>query len=181
MVISNKETFTPAVQVRCGLTAFYPILNTMSLCISGLLSRAASSKEQVPLRFTTDSRLPMVFRGSGDGAPNLYCGDLSHGAYNVALVSKLPLLQSNSMLSQQTRFHAFLTGHAHRNDGLDLKFDQLRNYLGIGVIGRVSDIGRFELNYTVPLGAGKDTTICSLLPGHTVHSVITVRIQIHIS
>jgi len=149
---TGEASFT---QVCCGLTAFYPILNTMSLCISGLLSRAASSKEQVPLRFTTDSRLPMVFRGSGDGAPNLYCGDLSHGAYNVALVSKLPLLQSNSMLSQQTRFHAFLTGHAHRNDGLDLKFDQLRNYLGIGVIGRVSDIGRFELNYTVPLGAGK--------------------------
>ena len=159
MVNGCQEKCTPAVQVRGGLTAVYPVLPTVSLCISGLLShtRAASSKNQVPLRYITDSRLPMVFRGSG-GAPNLYCGDLSHGAYNVALVSKLPLLQSNSMLSQQTRFHAFVTGHAHRNDGLDLKFDQLRNYLGIGLIGRVSDIGRFELNYTVPLATGKDTT-----------------------
>lgn len=142
-------------QVRGGFSSFYPLLQTVSVGLSGLLTHtSAKHNQQVPLKYTSDSRSPMVFRGSS--APNLYSGDLTCVAYNAALISKLPLLQTNSLLCRQSRFHAFVTGHLHRNDGgLDVKVNQFSNFVGIGVIGKVSDIGRFELNYTVPLGAGK--------------------------
>merc|ERR1719383_582653 len=98
-------------QVKCGFSAFYPILKSVSLGLSAFVSHISSPvyKPKIPLLYLSETRSPMVFRGAS--VPPEYSGDLTAAVYKASITSKQPFLTPNSLLCRHTRFHTFLTGH----------------------------------------------------------------------
>jgi len=147
-------------QIKLGFSSFLPLMKSISLGCSGHFSHTTQHchtdhLDKIPMSFLVGCRSPMVFRGTE--TPEDYTGDMTAAVYKISLTSKLPLLQQNSLLCKHTRFHTFITGHTHRNDeAVKFSMKQFRHFFGLGFIGKVSDIGRFEINYTVPL----DSTTC---------------------
>jgi len=145
-------------QIRSGISAYYPFGKYISGGFAAMISHTLPSSlnnPQVPVQIITDTRTPLVARGASQTLSN-YSGDLTSVLYKFSLTSKLPFLQPNSMLCKFTRFHTYLTGQYFREQSAQLNrsLSGFSHYFGIGLVGTISDLGRFELNYNVPLKQG---------------------------
>eukprot|EP00088_Acartia_fossae_P053659 TRINITY_DN6121_c0_g1_i4.p1 TRINITY_DN6121_c0_g1~~TRINITY_DN6121_c0_g1_i4.p1 ORF type:complete len:484 (+),score=66.73 TRINITY_DN6121_c0_g1_i4:43-1494(+) len=145
-------------QIKSGLSAYYPIGKYLSAGFATLVSHtftSSHSQNQIPVQMISDSRTPLISRG-GSFINSCYTGDLTAILYKFSLTSKLPLLQPNSMLCKFARFHTYLTGQYFREQSADFNrhFGGFGHYFGVGIVGTISDLGRFELNYNIPLKHG---------------------------
>lgn len=140
----NLLSYTPGhplannIQLTASFHLPLPRLHT-SLSLRTLLShnRGNSPLDRSPLLSS-----PLVSRGvRPDSQP-------TNLLVVLGLTSKLPLLAENSLLGQKMRLHSFLSTQGLSRD--------LQTTLGVGVVGRLLDLARVELNYCLPLrGGGK--------------------------
>lgn len=135
-------------------SAYYPVSRFLSVGASSTLF-ASGGEVRAPLVQLSQHRHPLVARGARPPAPD-FQGDSLVLAYCLSAASLLPLLGSNTLVSRHTRLHAFMTGHLLRAEGLtnwssSSSWRELNHGVGIGILGRVADVGRWELNYCWPL------------------------------
>ena len=64
----------------------------------------------------------------------------------AALTSNLPLLTSSSLLGRHVKLHAFLSSHSALQPGTTPSCSA-----GLGLVARLADLARLELNLTLPL------------------------------
>jgi len=145
-------------QIRSGISAYYPFGKYFSSGFSAILSHTFKSSQQntqVPLHMISDGRASLISRGGPPPSSN-YTGDLTSAFYKLSLTSKLPFLQPNSMLCKLARFQTYFTGQYFREQGgsSNRHVSGFSHYFGVGIVGTISDLGRFELNYTIPLKQG---------------------------
>jgi len=145
-------------QIKSGISAYYPFGKYVSGGFAAMVSHtfpSTSSSSQVPVHMISDTR-GGLFTREGSQTLNNYSGDLTSILYKFSLTSKLPLLQANSMLCKFTRFHTYLTGQYFREQSAhwNRSLSGFSHYFGIGLVGTISDLGRFELNYNIPLKQG---------------------------
>ena len=66
----------------------------------------------------------------------------------VAATSNLPLLTHHSLIGRHVKLHTFLTAHS---PNLNTTTTNLTTSWGVGLVGKIMDFGRVELNYCVPV------------------------------
>ena len=66
----------------------------------------------------------------------------------IAATSNLPLLTPYSLLGRHVKLHTFLSAHS---PDLSTSTTNLTTSWGVGLVGKIMDFARVELNYCVPV------------------------------
>merc|ERR550517_130290 len=69
----------------------------------------------------------------------------------LSLSSSLPLLSENSILGRSFRTHAFLSSHGGADTLRGISWGVFDYTLGAGLVGKLWEVGRLELNYCLPI------------------------------
>ena len=117
----------------------------VSLHCKGLLSLL--SGKQIP------QELPLIKTPQDPGLQPMVDPVSVHMQFSLS--SALPFLAETSFLAKSFRIHSFCLSQTAATSPQDISCQQLKNTVGAGFIGKFWDVGRLELNYCVPLGAGQ--------------------------
>lgn len=151
-LIANSHNTGLCNQLSLRLSAHQPITTHTS---AGLSLSAHHTVGQALLQELPNYFSPIMLRGFLP--PKNWIGDKSNIAATASLSSRLPYLSNNSFISRHTRLHSFITGHSRPS------MDRLRRGLwqevwppaqvvvGVGLVAKLHDLARLEINYCVPL------------------------------
>jgi len=127
----------------------YPIVRGLSISSRSLYSVVLGTFSPLP------QELPHYRTGlqaRGVAIPHKFEGDKTTFLSILALTSNLPLLTSNSLLGRHVKLQTFISGHSSKYDSKEnITLANLSTTFGIGFVGKILDLGRFELNFCVPL------------------------------
>ena len=69
----------------------------------------------------------------------------------LGLTSNLPFITSQSLIGRDVKLQAFLTAGAQPGSGETGGLEGVRTAAGLGLVGRLLQVARFELNLNLPL------------------------------
>jgi len=93
--------------------------------------------------------------------PKNWIGDRTNIAVTASISSRLPYLSNNSFVSRNARIHSFITGHSRPNmetmkkGGFGSLWPPAQVVVGVGLVAKLHDLARLEINYCVPLSFQK--------------------------
>ena len=127
--------------VNCGL--HYSLVRGLSLSWRSLLAHSCGSYSPLPQEVPHYPSQALLARGVG----TVHCAPTTLLTV-LAATSNLPLLTPHSLLGRHLKLHSFLTAHS---PALSSPSTNITAAWGVGLLARIVDFGRFELNYCVPL------------------------------
>ena len=127
----------------------YPLVRGVSLSSRSLYSLVWGTCSPLP------QELPHYRTGlhaRGVNIPHQFMADKTTFLSILSLTSNLPLLTSNSLLGRHVKFQTFISAHSSQFDAIEnINLRNVSTSCGVGFVGKFLDLGRFELNYCVPL------------------------------
>ena len=140
-------------QFDLRVSCHYPVFSGMSVSCSLAGGHCWGSRpllHNMPNFFN-----PMILRGFSP--PTGWTGDLTNASVGLSVNSKLPYLGQTSFISRHVRFHLFLAGHSSSAGGgvTSVLRPPANVVAGVGLVARLHDLARLELNYSVPTHFGK--------------------------
>jgi len=148
-LVSVNHTGQHVHKMTVSSSLHYPLLRGLSLSWRSLLSHTWGSYSPHPQELP-HYRTGLMARGMN--IPEEYQGDPTTFITILAVTSNLPLLTANSLVGRHVKFHTFLTAHSSKLDTIDrLLLRNISPFFGVGFVGKILDLGRFELNFCVPL------------------------------
>ena len=127
----------------------YPLLRGLSLSWRSLLSHTWGSYSPRPQELP-HYRTGLLARGMN--ISKVYQGDPTTLISILAVTSNLPLLIANSLVGRHVKLQTFLSTHSSTINCIENMSQRNFDFsFGVGLVGKVLDFGRFELNYCVPI------------------------------
>jgi len=147
--VAGNHSAQHAQKLTLSASLHYPLVRGLSLSWRSLFSHNWGSFSPRPQELT---HYRTGLQSRGVNTPARYQGDPTTLISILAATSNLPLLTANSLLGRHVKFHTFLTAHSSGFDSSQsISLANISTALGVGLVGKIFDFGRFELNYCVPI------------------------------
>lgn len=151
-LIANSHNTGLCNQLSLRLSAHHPITTHTS---AGISLSAHHTVGQALLKELPNYFSPNMLRGFLP--PKNWTGDDSNIAATASFSSRLPYLSNNSFISRNTRLHSFITGHSRpcvpslRRGVWKEAWPPGQVVVGVGLVAKLHDLARLEINYCVPI------------------------------